>query len=269
MTDFYRSRLLGTGPRSSFGNVGVDSEIVEFIPDGEPSQPTNNGDGLPPVPIMVRKATPLKSHVKRKAKEMEEDEDAGINEEDYQCEPCRIGNDDLTPETSEALRDIYDLDRKLFLTIPDDEIFRIMAQTYNDTIYDVNVNILKRQHLKKWTKASVRRHITKHSRSNPHRLIWNRLLFCEDALSHIEENGFFDAEYEKQGDGTEVQTSEPEQINPRNHKAWVSLVKAQTELFKLDLSIRQQETKDIKIGSSNYNGRDNTDRGFNAGKSQR
>lgn len=249
---------------SSLGNIGVDDNIIEFIPDGEPQ--VQKQDEAPPVPIIVRKTTALKSHTKRKAREMEEDEQAGLNDDDYQCEQCRLGNDDMTPETSAVLQNIYELDKKLFLTIPDDEIFRIMSQEYNDTIYHMNVNVLKKQNIKKWTKAGVRRHITKHSRTNPHRLIWNRLLFCEDALSHIEENGFFEREYERKPDGTEVPTDEPEQINPRNHKAWVSLVKAQTELFKLDLSIRQQETKDVK--PSAQGGRSDFDRGYNV-KSQR
>lgn len=252
----FRDRLIaGSRLTGGLSNVGASDNFVEFYSDE--GQATDPNMGGPPAPIIIRKPCMLKAQEEEETKIKREEEEAGINEDGYVCEQCRVGNDDMTQETSEVLQEIYAIDRKLFLTVEDDYIFQTMSDEYNSTIYHVHNNVLKDKKLKKWTKAGVRRHITKHSRSNPHRVMWKRMLHIERTLDFIENNGYYDREYEKQADGTEVPTGDIEQINPRNHKIWASLVKTQTELLKLDLSFRQQEVKDAigQSGSSSSNRR--------------
>ena len=258
-----KNRLLSGNPSSPLAstnfmkNIGASEDVMEVFMDNNTDADGNGNPETEDAPIIVRKPCMLPVQYKRREKEIEEEELAGINVDGHRCEPCRVGNDGITEGTSEMLQEIYDIDRRMFLTVPDDEIFNIMASQYNDTIYKVDCILGKKKGLKKWTKAGVRVHMKKHAKSNPRRMIWRHISHIDEALEHIVENGYYENEFRRDPtDGSEVDLGDAPQINPKNNKIYTGLLKELKELIKLDNDTKKlmmQDDANNSGGSSKSN----------------
>jgi hypothetical protein len=245
-SSFLRNRLISAqqSPGSLLGSVGASQDVMEFVGDSDSTGPKPQDESLIGGPIIVRKPCMLTKYEETESRQHQEDSVYGIHDDGYECEPCRVGNDDLTTETSEELANIYKIEKDNFLHIPDDKIADIMAKRYNNTIYRVDER-LHRGNVKKWSKSIVRHHIQKCSRANPRRIIWKQIILLDDAVEHIKNHGMYEREYTRDEFGVETPTGDPELINHSHMKTLQGLVKTQMELLKLDLGIRQQDQKEL------------------------
>lgn len=228
------------------GGVGASDEVMEVIIDDAPEV---DDEAAQQGPIIVKKPCMSRELQEVINKEKREDDAAGINSPDYTCDLCNLGNDGLTEGSSLILSRVGSIDARLYTHVEDDVIFSIIAKEYNETVWAMN-DRLERMNLRKWTKAGVRRHLTKHVQSNPRRMIWNVIRGLLRDIQHIEERGLYEKDHLKGAgeNGGDIESDEPETINPKYMKMKMSLLKSVSEFSKLDLQYLQAIGKTTKQG---------------------
>jgi hypothetical protein len=189
--------LLGADAFGSDDDVMRDDDRTMVI--GEERMGMTRGGG-PPAPETLnlgfsKKPCMLPEDEEELLREMREYEAEGVGENGYECECCRKGNDGLTKETSEQLRRVSTLDETFFLTVPDEEIYRMTAHEYN-RIVDKQV-LLRRDKvgMQRLTPAKVKYHMTKHDRRNKSRLIWNTIDRTRKIMDFLYNNAIFQRHY--------------------------------------------------------------------------
>lgn len=192
----------------------------------------------------IRKPCSLPEEERRLEREALENERAGIYDDDYVCELCRVGNQGRTAEASEVLRKVYEMDEMLFGTLPEDEICTSIANYWNNTLYRIDQRLGGKYRVRQLQKAAVRLHLRYHKRS-PRRIIWNRINFLELSIEREEMKGVWEQGFESNGPGKDDMVAEGEpEMNTKKWKNVKEMNQQLMEFLKLDMTFVKQREKD-------------------------
>lgn len=164
------------------GRNAVEEEAVVF-----------GVDPAPPAPPETYTPCMLPDEEEEIKREEEEDDIAGINDDGYTCEMCRIGDSQITGDTPLLLEAVYNLYPAMSESYPEDMIFDFQAKRWNSTLYRVDKALNHRLRIKKISKAEVRHHMRNDVPKNQSkRRIERRLQFLDRSLTQIEQNGYWE-----------------------------------------------------------------------------
>jgi hypothetical protein len=221
--------------RGRNGGVGVmgDAEAVEIVTDDGTSAD------------ITRRPCMLKEDEDELNKEMDENDEHGINDPDYECELCRVGNmamsdgKDFVKKASPALQEVYDIYPVMSPFYPEEVVYDTMAKKWNNTVHEMDGRLSYRWRTRRLHKAHVRHHMKKHYPKNDYSKIQQHINFVDRSMTKLRYGGFWEREYK----GSYPNLDKEEEINGSKHNEWGRLCKQYIELHKLAITLKQQEEK--------------------------
>jgi hypothetical protein len=177
--------------------------------------------------------------------DMREYNDSGMRR---RCKLCDFGDNGTTNYTTEVLKELFSMDKKLFRKVPDQVIWRLMCEKWKEKMvipnkngYGIDIELL--------TESEVRLHYTMHDLSNIQRILWNIITFYIRSINYLMNNGGIWQERSYNG--------MPEtklRFNLTNYKCFDKLVNKMMRLTELSekLELRERSAAD---GSSTRSGR--------------
>lgn len=196
----------------------------------------NNNNEQPENVIEYRFVGPPGS-IEKKRKRAEEDEIAGINEPDYVCELCRVGNwadEEGGPEITEILGRIYRQERIDYQTVSDDVRYSTVAKSFNEEIFSVNELMAERKDkdIKEWNMAIVRNHFEVCEKNKVDRRMDRVLRDLEEQSTTFKENFLFRQQFING-----VPQDNTWQPDEKNFKMWTKITNAIASVSKIRQSI--------------------------------
>jgi hypothetical protein len=104
------------------------------------------------------------------------------------CKLCDLGDNNTTKLTTEALKGVFEVERKLYRRVPDAVIYRLQCEKWHDDIVlpnkDLGINI------DKLTETEARRHYEEfHDLTNIQRILWSQIVFILRSMNHYKRRG--------------------------------------------------------------------------------
>lgn len=160
--------------------------VSEFLLDPEsPSKFTKKEDPdvIEYIPTMLQQD---KEQYLRESEQdlLDRDEDGQIKS----CKLCDLGDNGITENTTEALKDVFNIERALFRKVPDPIIWKQMCARWYEKIVKPNAGI--GIHVDQLTEGECRRHYCEyHDLSNPQRPIWDQIIYVIWCIKEFRKTG--------------------------------------------------------------------------------
>jgi hypothetical protein len=142
----------------------------------------------------------------------------GIDDPDYECPLCQLGEDGVTKLRSAVMERIYRSEVCLDGTIPEEYLYREMASLFNEYVYKPTSETVDNCKIRPWTKAIVENHYAlpnPHNKKNLSRNIQDKIDFQEQMQFYIRQNYIFERFTLPGNEGTEWH-----RINESKLKQW-------------------------------------------------
>jgi hypothetical protein len=223
----------GQNGRQRAGVRVMERVQVEDVPDlgqGGAAMVGVNQNGLRAIGMMMDEVAQARvirepclhpDDAARLAKELREEEEDGIADTAYTCQMCDMGNSDLTSETSEVMRRIYDLWRLNYRSVPDEKIYQMTANEFNKKVYGPMKRIPGAQ-IRRMTPSMVRYHYKRCDNRSLEKVAWDEIQAIEQQQTFMRYNGIY-RKTRRQGEDPVDDDATPPEIDRHSQEQWLKL----------------------------------------------
>lgn len=161
------------------------------------------------------------------------------------CKLCEYGDNGTTVHTTEVMKELYGLDKQLFRKVPDQVIWKIMAEKWRDNIMKKSSDGFGINDIEYLTEEEARIHYTSHDLSNIQRILWRIITFYIRSIEYLMPNGGIWQQLSVDG----IQQNHLS-FDLTNYKNFDKLVNKMMRLTDLSEKLEMKE----RISTGDYNG---------------
>lgn len=161
-----------------------------------------------------------------------------------ECKLCDLGDNGLTKFTGEALKEIFEIEHKLFRKVPDQVIWKLQRKKWEESIVIPNGHL--GIHVDHITEGEIRRHYKQyHDISNPRRLLWDQVFFLLRSMNYFRKNGgIWETKIVNNVEQAELE------FNSDRFKEWATMSKQISTIIALSEKIEVRDRSTTSSSSS-------------------
>jgi len=183
---FFRFDSLGSRNHSLLEKNNKKRVHQEIFEVDESDEAEGNGSVVKYSPALLPEyVEELNRFEEQKAKEKAKESDESSKKR--ACKLCKFGDGGITVNTTDVLQDIFSMHKRLFRTVPDDTIWELMCERWNESIvlpnkrgYNITIPPL--------TVTEAKVHFTEHDFSDIQRPLWKVILFLLRSIDRLQFN---------------------------------------------------------------------------------